>query len=331
MLRAGEFSLCLRGYILRAEIGVKTSQGRLLGNYDNLRRIWVEADALGFHSGWLFDHLFELPLFGPSHEPCLEAWTLLSALSKETNRLRLGVTCLCVTYRNPAMLAKMSSTLDVISGGRFELGIGAGWAKTEHESYGIPFEKPRKRVEKLEEAIVIVKKMWTEENPSFQGKHYSINGAVCEPRPIQKPRPPIWIGGGGERFTLRAVAKLADGCNFIALSLDEYRHKLDVLAKHCDLVGRKAGDVRKSWQGSVIVGRDNAEVKDQVQHATQGSAVTKEEFESHAIVGTPEQCTQRIGEYLDIGVDRFMLSFPEAATDLTGVRLFGEEVLPGFK
>jgi F420-dependent oxidoreductase-like protein len=316
---------------LRAEIGVKTSQGRLLGNYDNLRRIWVEADRLGFHSGWLFDHLFELPLFGPSREPCLEAWTLLSALSKETSKLRLGVTCLCVSYRNPAILAKMSSTLDVISGGRFELGIGAGWAKTEHESYGIPFEELRQRVEKLEEAVMIVKKMWTEENASFQGKHYTIHGAVCEPKPLQKPRPPIWIGGESERFTLRTVAKLADGCNFIGLSLTEYNHKLDVLAKHCDLLGRKIGDVRKSWQGTVIVRRNSTEVKSQMQLAAQTGNVAKEDFESHAIVGTPEQCTQRIGDYLDIGVDRFMLSFAAAERDLTGIRLFAEEVLPNFK
>ena len=279
---------------MRPEIGVKTSQGRLLGNYDNLRRVWVEADRLGFHSGWLFDHLFELPLFGPSREPCLEAWTLLSVLSKETSKLRLGVTCLCVSYRNPAMLAKMSSTLDVISGGRFELGMGAGWAKVEHESYGIPFERPRQRVEKLEEAVTIIKKMWTEENPSFQGKHYKISGAVCEPKPLQKPRPPIWIGGGGERFTLRAVAKLGDGCNFIGLSLDEYRHKLDALAEHCDLAGRKIGDVRKSWQGPVIVARTNAEAKSKMQQTTPGGSVTNEDFESHAIIGTPEQCTQRI-------------------------------------
>jgi F420-dependent oxidoreductase-like protein len=316
---------------LRAEIGVKTSQGRLLGDYENLRRIWVEADRLGFHSGWLFDHLFELPLFGPSHEPCLEAWTLLSALSKETRKLRLGVTCLCVSYRNPAILAKMSSTLDVISSGRFELGIGAGWAKTEYESYGIRFDKPRERVERLEEAVTIIKKMWTEEKPSFQGKHYQIDGAICNPKPLQKPRPPIWIGGEGERFTLRAVARHGDGCNFIGLSLNEYKHKLDVLAKHSDLTGRKIGDIRKSWQGSAIIGRTDAEVKTRILLATHGGHPSGGDLWSHAVAGTPEQCTQRIGEYLDIGVDRFMLSFPEAATDLSGLRLFAQEVLPNFK
>ena len=316
---------------MRVEVGVKTSQGRLLGNYDNLRRIWVEADKLGYHSGWLFDHFFELLLYGPSHEQCLEAWTLLSALSKETSRLRLGVTCLCVTYRNPAVLAKMSSTLDVISGGRFELGIGAGWARTEHEGYGIPFEKPRVRVERLEEAVIIVKKMWTEENPTFEGKHYKISGAVCEPKPLQKPRPPIWIGGEGEKYTLRAVAKHADGCNFIGLSLDEYRHKLQVLAEHCDRIGRRIGGIRKSWQGTVIIGRTATEVKEKARNARAASPVAQEDFESHSIIGTPDQCIHRIGEYSDLGVDRFMLSFSEAATDLTGIRLFAEEVRPSLK
>jgi len=312
-------------------VGVKTSQGKLLGDYDNLKRIWMEADRLGFHSGWLFDHLFELPLFGPSREPCLEAWTALSALSKETSKLRLGVTCLCVAYRNPAILAKMGSTLDVISGGRFELGIGAGWAKTEHEAYGIRFEKPRQRAEKLEEAVTIVKKMWVEDKPSFQGKHYRIDGAVCEPKPLQKPRPPIWIGGGGERFTLRAVAKHADGCNFIALTSEEYTHKLDVLAKHCDDVGRKIGDIRKSWQGSVVIGRNESEVERKLEIARQSNPTAKEDFKSRTIVGTPDQCCERIAGYVDMGVDRFMLSFPEAATDLTGLRLFAEQVLPNLK
>jgi F420-dependent oxidoreductase-like protein len=316
---------------LKAEIGVKTSQGRLLGDYANLKRVWVEADRLGFHSGWLFDHLFELPLFGPSHEPCLESWTVLSALSSETKCLRLGVTVLCVSYRNPAVLAKMSSTLDVISGGRLELGIGAGWAKNEHEAYGIPFGKPRERVERLEEAVTVIKKMWTEENSSYKAKYYSINGAVCEPKPVQKPRPPIWIGGGGEKLTLRAVAKHADGCNFIGLGPEEYKHKIEVLSRHCNSVGRSISSMRKSWQGSVIIGRNAVEVKNKVQSAVKSGSVSITGLESHNVIGTPDQCIQRIREYVDIGVDRFMLSFPESATDLSGLRLFGEKVLPSFK
>jgi alkanesulfonate monooxygenase SsuD/methylene tetrahydromethanopterin reductase-like flavin-dependent oxidoreductase (luciferase family) len=229
------------------------------------------------------------------------------------------------------MLAKMSSTLDVISGGRFELGIGAGWAEIEHENYGIPFGKPRERVQRLEEAVTIVKKMWTEDSASFQGKYYTVNGAVCEPKPVQKPRPPIWIGGGGEKLTLRAVAKLADGCNFIALSPDEYNHKIAVLAKHCDSIGRKLSDVRKSWQGPVIIARSSAEVKNKMERAVRSGDIRGDDIEGHSITGTPEQCVQRIGEYVDLGVDRFMLSFPESATDLSGIRLVGEQVLPRFK
>jgi alkanesulfonate monooxygenase SsuD/methylene tetrahydromethanopterin reductase-like flavin-dependent oxidoreductase (luciferase family) len=173
--------------------------------------------------------------------------------------------------------------------------------------------------------------MWTEENPSFQGKYYSINGAVCEPKPLQKPRPPIWIGGGGEKLTLRVVARHADGCNFIGLSLDEYKHKLEVLTQHCDSIGRKISNVRKSWQGGVIIGRNIVEVKSKIESAVKSGDVSGPDVEGHDIVGTPEQCIQQIGKYVDIGVDRFMLSFPESATDLSGLRLFGEKVLPNFK
>jgi alkanesulfonate monooxygenase SsuD/methylene tetrahydromethanopterin reductase-like flavin-dependent oxidoreductase (luciferase family) len=229
------------------------------------------------------------------------------------------------------MLAKMSSTLDVISGGRFELGIGAGWAKAEHEGYGIHFGRPRERVQRLEEAVTIVKKMWTEDSASFQGKYYTVNGAVCEPKPVQKPRPLIWIGGGGEKLTLRAVVKLADGCNFIGLSLDEYKHKIEVLAKYCDYIGRRVSDVRKSWQGPVIIGRTSAEVKNKMERSIRSGDIRGEDMEGHSITGTPEQCVQRICEYVDLGVDRFMLSFPESATDLSGIRLFGEQVLPRVK
>jgi len=132
--------------------GVKTSQASDYGDYAVLRKVWLEVERLGFHSGWLFDHLFELPRAGPSLEPCLECWTTLSALAAETKRLRLGVTVLCTQYRNPAILAKMASTLDVISGGRLEFGIGAGWAEVEHNAYGISFERPAVRIARLKEA-----------------------------------------------------------------------------------------------------------------------------------------------------------------------------------
>jgi alkanesulfonate monooxygenase SsuD/methylene tetrahydromethanopterin reductase-like flavin-dependent oxidoreductase (luciferase family) len=172
--------------------------------------------------------------------------------------------------------------------------------------------------------------MWTEDSASFQGKYYSVKGAVCEPKPVQKPRPLIWIGGGGEKLTLRAVAKVADGCNFIALSPDEFNHKIEVLAKHCDSIGRRLSELRKSWQGPVIIGKTSAEVKNKMERAVSSGDIRGTDIERHTIAGTPEQCVQRISEYVDLGVDRFMLSFPESPTDLSGITLFGEQVLPRF-
>ena len=303
--------------------GVKTSQARDYGDYAALRRVWLEAERLGFHSGWLFDHLFELPGAGPSLEPCLECWTSLSALAAETKKLRLGVTVLCATYRNPALLAKMASTLDVISNGRLEFGIGAGWAGVEHEAYGFPFDKPAIRIGRLRESVKIIRSMWTEEKTSFHGKYYDIEGAVNNPKPIQKPHPPIWIGGGGEGLTLKAIAELADGCNFIGLSTAEYSHKLDVLGEHCAKIGRNVNDIQKSWQGRILIARDEDELKEM-------KVKMGEVDEEHNIVGTPDRCVEKIREYTDLGVSCFMLVFPGATRDPRPLQLFSERVMPEF-
>lgn len=309
--------------------GVKTSQAGEYGSYDALRRIWLEAERLGFDSGWLFDHFFELPGAGPSEEPCLEAWTTLSALATETKKLRLGITVTCVSYRNPAVLAKMASTLDVISHGRLEFGIGAGWAGTEHVAYGIPFDKPEIRVAKLKETIKIVKKMWTEDKASFEGKYYTIKDAVNNPKPIQKPHPPIWIGGGGEKLTLKVTAELADGCNFISLSPEEYRHKLEVLKAHCSKADRNVDEIQKSWQGRVLMARDDAELRDKFRKLR----ILPQDFDRAAssnIMGTPEQCVDKIAQYVDVGVTCFMLSFPEVTKNLGCLEAFSEKIIPRF-
>jgi F420-dependent oxidoreductase-like protein len=303
--------------------GVKTSQAREYGDYNVLRRVWLEAERLGFHSGWLFDHLFELPGVGPSKEPCLECWTTLSALAVETTRLRLGVTVICNNYRNPALLAKMASTLDLISCGRLEFGIGSGWAEVEHKAYGYPFDKPAIRIGKLREAVKIIEKMWTEEETSFHGRYYDVNDAVNNPKPIQKPHPPIWIGGGGEGITLKAIAELADGCNFIGLSPEEYRHKMGVLEAHCVKVDREFGKIQKSWQGRIMLAENEAELKEKCRRYSISDA-------SHNIVGTPEKCVERINEYTDLGVTCFMLSFPEAARETRCLETFSDKVMPEF-
>lgn len=318
--------------------GVKTSQTREYGDYAVLRKIWLEAERLGFDSGWLFDHLFELPSIGPSYEPCLECWTTLSALAAETEKLRLGVTVICTSYRNPAILAKMASTLDVISHGRLEFGIGAGWAGVEHTAYGISFDKPAARIAKLREAVKIIKKMWTEDKASFDGRYYKIKDAINNPKPIQKPHPPIWIGGGGEKLILKVVAELADGCNFISLTPEEYKHKLEVLEAHCVKVGRNMNEIQKSWQGRVLMTKNEAELREksrkfiaQSRGATQGTVGAQIPDVSRNIVGTPEQCVDKITQYTDMGVTCFMLSFPEMAKDLKCLEEFSEKVMSHFK
>lgn len=306
--------------------GIKTSQAADYGDYSVLSKIWREADRLDFDSGWLFDHFFELPGRGPSTDPCLECWTTLTALAAETKKLRLGVTVMCAAYRNPALLAKMSSTLDVISQGRLEFGIGAGWAGIEHAAYGFPFDKPAVRVAKMREAIQIVKKMWTEEKASFQGRYYRIQEAVNNPKPVQKPYPPIWIGGGGEQLTLKAVAELANGCNFIGLSPDEYRHKLAVLETHCKKAGRNPQEVQKSWQGRVILAENEAELQEKLKRL-----VVTPQGAAQSIVGTPEQCVKKITQFVDMGVTCFMLNFPEATRDVKILEVFREKVMSQFK
>jgi len=306
----------------KVRFGVKTSQARDYGDWSTLKRVWVEADRLGFHSGWLFDHLFELPGAGPSTEPCLEAWTCLTALASETRRLRLGVTVLCNNYRNPAILAKMASTLDVISGGRLEFGIGSGWASVEHEAYGIPFERPVVRIRKLREAVRIIRLMWAEEKATYHGKYFTVDGAINNPKPLQKPHPPIWIGGGGEKLTLRAIAELADGCNFISISPEEYKHKIEILQGHCERYGRNPAEVQRSWQGRILLARDARELKEKMQRSPVDI--------THNIVGTPEECVRRIGEYTDLGVSLFMLVFPEAARSSESMELFMDRVAPSF-
>lgn len=316
------------------QFGVKTSQAREYGDYATLRRVWLEAEKVGFSSGWLFDHFFELPSMGPSDEPCLECWTTLTALAAETKKLRLGVTVMCAAYRNPALLAKMASTLDVISNGRLEFGIGAGWAGVEHAAYGFPFEKPAVRVAKLREAVKIVKKMWLEDKASFEGKYYRIKDAVNNPKPVQKPHPPIWIGGGGEQLTLRVVAELADGCNFISLSPEEYMHKLEILRTHCAKVGRDVRSIRKSWQGRVLMARNQAELNEKTKKfviSPRGASGISSSEVAHNIIGTPEQCVEKINQYVDVGVSCFMLVFPEATRDLKCLELFSEKVMSHFK
>ena len=198
------------------------------------------AEQLGFDSIWVYDHFHNVPR--PAHEAVFECWTVMAAMSQITTKIRLGQMVGCALYRPPALLAKITSTLDVISGGRLDWGIGAGWYENEFRSYGYQFPVPKDRIGMLRETVEIVKMMWTQEEATFEGKYFQTSRANCDPKPLQNPHPPIWIGGGGEQLTLRVVAQHADYSNFGG-SPEDFARKVEILKGHCLSVGRDADEI----------------------------------------------------------------------------------------
>jgi len=229
----------------RLRFGIKTAQQHT--NYADMLAVWRAADAVEvFEHAWLFDHF--IPIAGDPDGPCLEGWTLLAALAAQTRRIRVGHMVNGNTYRHPAVLANMGATLDIISNGRFDMGIGAGWNELEHTSYGIELLPPGKRLSQFEEACEVIRLLWTQKYADFEGTYYQLKQARCEPKPVQRPYPPIVIGGSGERRTLRIVAKYADVWNFAGGPVDQFRHKLAVLEEHSRAVGREFASIEKSVQ-----------------------------------------------------------------------------------
>jgi len=290
--------------------------------FNRLQNVVLECERIGYHSVWLDDHMMLNKM------PLLECWTTLSALSQLTKTLKLGTMVTCNSFRNPALLAKMAATVDNISNGRLELGIGAGVQKNEHNAYGFPFYSPKARIERLNEAVEVIKKLWTKEKASYSGKHYQIKDAVCAPKPVQKPHPPIIIGGGGEKLTLRVTAKHADRNDWgYVPSLEQYKRKLKILKNHCKTLGRRFDEIEKScWPaGQLFIGEDKEDLDKMVpQWVPEGVSV--EDFMQTNFVGTPKDCIKQIRQYVSLGVTHFMLFFADLP-DLRGLRLFAEKVV----
>jgi F420-dependent oxidoreductase-like protein len=219
------------------------------------------AERAGFGLVTVMDHLNQIPGIGPQTDPMLEAWSVLSALARETSTVRLGTLVSGVTYRNPALLAKMATTLDVISGGRAVLGLGAAWFEGEHRAYGFDFPPIGERMDRLDEALTIVRAMFTEDLPSFAGRHYRIDEALNVPRPVQPGGPRILVGGGGEQRTLRIAARHAAMTHWFPLGLEALAHKTEVLARHCEAIGRDPSTVERTMASPVIVGATEAEAR----------------------------------------------------------------------
>mgnify|MGYP003704595469 FL=1 len=263
----------------------------------------------------------------PAHEAVFECWTTLAAISQVTSRVRLGQMVGCNSYRSPSVLAKITSTIDVISGGRLDWGIGAGWYENEYKGYGFEFPRPKERIGMLREAVQIVRSMWTEEETTFDGSYYNLHRAHCDPKPLQSPYPPIWVGGGGEQLTLRIVARWADCSNFGG-DPDAWRHKREVLKGHCAAVGRDESTIRKTWSPELFIRSTEAEIEAAGSRSKWG--VDAATWRANNLVGTPEQVCEKIRTYIDLGCTGFIpwcSDYPSTET----LELFATEVVPNFR
>jgi len=272
-----------------------------------------------FDSAWLSDHVIPWANWQSPATDNLEGWTGLNYFIGLYRRLNFGHIVLCNSFRNPALLAKMAATLSVLSSGRFILGIGAGWKGDEYNSYGYEFPKASIRIEALDEAVQIIRKMWTEESVHFKGKHYRLNGAYCNPKP--HPNPPIMIGGSGKRL-LKVVASQADWWNGV-LPLETYGQKLTILKKYCKNIRRDYDSIKKTWLGAVAI----AETEDEAARIAKNNPFNATD---PPIIGTHKQVITQLTEFVDLGVEYFILRFLDFPNQ-TGIELFAQDVMPAFK
>jgi F420-dependent oxidoreductase-like protein len=286
------------------------------------------AEEAGFDSVWVMDHFYQIATVGPRSDPMLEAYTLLGALAARTATVSLGTMVTGVTYRNPALLAKEVTTLDIISSGRAILGIGAAWNEEEHVGYGFDFPPVGERLDRLEEALQICRAMFTEEAPSFMGRHYRIHEALNVPGPIRAEGIPILVGGGGERRTLALVAQYADACNLVG-DIATIRHKLEVLKRHCDRVGRDPATITKTRLGSIVVAETAAAAEAKGREVARARGMDEERFRAYTIAGDPDSVCEQVAAYLDAGLDGLIFNMYDAH-DLSSVRLAGDTLTRAF-
>ena len=291
-----------------------------------LRELVTKAESLGFDSFWVMDHLHQIPYVGETREPMLEGWTVLSFVAGFTSKIKLGTLVTGIVYRHPSILAKIGASLDVLSKGRLFMGIGAAWNVQEATAYGIPFPADHERLKRLEEAVQIIRKMWTEEQISFDGEYYKIRDAYCNPKPVQKPHPPIMIGGAGERVTLKLVAKYADACNLFG-SAETIRTKLGILREHCKSVGRDYNSILKTKLGLIIIDNDKEKLKARVAEVFKD--VPEQRRNEYAIFGTPEELRRQIEMFRDVGVDYFIMNL-QPDRQIEDLEIVGKEVVSRF-
>ncbi|MDQ5824717.1 MAG: LLM class F420-dependent oxidoreductase [Chloroflexota bacterium] len=302
--------------------------------YEAMTRVAKEAEQLGFDSVWLYDHFHTVP--SPELETTFECWISTAALARDTSNIRIGQMVSCNGYRNPALLAKMASTVDVLSHGRLDFGIGAGWYEHEYLAYGYPYPEAPERLRMLGEALQIFHAMWKEDYATFEGKHYQVKGAINEPKGVQQPHIPIWVGGGGEKVTLKLVARYADACNVGGINPDNYRHKFEVLRQHCENEGRDYNSIIKSAEITLNIlepGEDPEEATRVIRERdskARNRDITLEEYSRGNFVGSAQECVDMLGTLVDAGVE-YIIAYLPNIVHLEPLHRLAEGVLPAFR
>ena len=309
-------------------------------DYQMVKEAALECERLGCDTIYVSDHMVPRPNTPyPERDeydldvPYLECWTVLSALTVETSRVKLGTFTLCNSFRQPpSLLAKMASTIDHISDGRLVLGVGAGYNEKEYDMYGVPYPHKSVRLRQLNEAIQILKLMWTEERPSFKGRYYEIENAICNPKPVQNPYPPILVGGRGRKITLRIVARHADIWNWppaVYVTPEIYTEYLGLLEKHCKVVGRDMKEISLSMGDICHISETKQGLNKEIAKY-KPDELTMRDYMNH-LIGTPDECIKRVELYQDLGVSEFVLQVPSLASgELKDLRLLAKEVMPSF-
>ena len=286
--------------------------------YEAMTRVAQIADEVGFESAWLVDHFHTIPQ--PSQEVTFECWTTTAALARDTKRIRIGQLVTCNGYRHPALLAKMASTVDVLSHGRLNFGIGAGWYEHEYRAYGYDYPDTPQRLRYLREAVQVIRAMWTQEEAVFEGKYYQVRGAINQPKGVQKPHIPLLIGGSGEKVTLKLVAQYGDACN-VSGDLETIKQKFAVLKDHCEAVGRDYESIRRTVMRMCAIGETDEQARTKIPAALLGRS-----FAAGALVGNPDTVRQGLAELEAAGVQEVILGFPDVL-QLDVLRLFAQEFI----
>jgi F420-dependent oxidoreductase-like protein len=300
--------------------------GQQFASWPDIVRLWQRAEALGYDSAWMYDHFVAIMM--DPHDPTLESWTCLAALATSTKTLRVGILVTGNTYRHPAILANMATTVDVISEGRLEFGIGTGWYEPEHKMFGMPFGSFRERCERLDESLQVIRSLWTEGETSFAGRYYQLNAATHEPKPVQKPHPPIVVAGSSEKHVLPIVARHADHWTSFG-SPDVYRHKVGILDRLCREVGRSADRIEKSVLVPAIITDDLDAASLLIKGYAAYQKISEEEARHWMLLGPADAVRDQVEAFIQAGVTHVIVML--TPYNLSVLEDFARDVMPAFR